>query len=204
VQWDWDENNDDDPSNDISTINQEDFDISSFCTRRSHAFAAARYLLSIRRRVDHVIEFKTTPNGMSVAPGDLIRVTTEASPYENFRNGVVSADGTIRTPTPMPDGVHRTFVYRGQEGEEVEEVQMEVKDGKVTDSNLFGSLFNTPAATRRLGMYQVESVGIEEDGCVMITGSHHPIFEDGRSKIVYDVYHPEDFRVVQDGGVGNP
>ena len=200
VQWDWDENNDDDPSNNITTVNQEDFDMSSFCTRRSHAFAAARYMLSIRRRVDHIIEFKTTPAGTGVAPGDFIRVTTQASPYENFRNGVVSADGTIRTPTPMPDGVHRTFVYRGREGEEVKEVQMEVKDGKVTDSSLFGSLFNTPAVTRRLGVYQVESVGIEEDGCVMITGSHHPVFEDLSSKIVYDVYHPEEFRVVEEGG----
>lgn len=200
VQWDWDENNDLDPSNNITTVNQEDFDISSFCTRRSHAFAAARYMLSIRRRVDHIVEFKTTPTGMSVAPGDFIRVTTEASPYENFRNGVISADGTIRTPTPMPDGIHRTFVYRGREGEEVEEVQMEVKDGKATDFDLFGSLFNTPAVARRLGVYQVESVGIEEDGCVMITGSHHPVFEDLSSKIVYDVYHPEEFRVVEEGG----
>ena len=32
VQWDWDENNDNDLSNNITTINQEDFDISSFCT----------------------------------------------------------------------------------------------------------------------------------------------------------------------------
>ena len=75
VQWDWDENNDNDPSNNVTTVNQEDFDISSFCTRRSHAFAAARYLLSVRRRVDHVVEFKTNPTGLNLSPGDLFALT---------------------------------------------------------------------------------------------------------------------------------
>ena len=98
VQWDWDENNDNDPSNNITTVNQEDFDISSFCTRRSHAFAAARYLLSIRRRVDHIIEFKTTPSGLNLAPGNLIRVQSEASPYDTTRNGVIDETGLIKTP----------------------------------------------------------------------------------------------------------
>ena len=76
---------------------------------------------------------------------------------------------------------------------------MEVKNGKVTDPSLFGVLFNTPAIARRLGTYQVESVGIEEDGCVMITGSHHPVFEDLSSKIVSDVFSPDRFRVVEEG-----
>lgn len=199
VQWDWDENSDDDPNNNITTINQEDFDMSSFCTRRSHAFAAARYMLSVRRRVDHVVEFKTTPEGVGVAPGDFIRIDSNGSPYEEFRNGVVLDDGTIRSPSPMPDGIHRVFVYLGGESDEVKEMEMEVKDGKVLDPGLFGALFNAPGIAKRFGMYQVESVGIEEDGCVKITGSHHPVFADLSSKIVYDVMHPERFRVVEEG-----
>ena len=67
------------------------------------------------------------------------------------------------------------------------------------DPGLFGALFNAPGIAKRFGMYQVESVGIEEDGCVKITGSHHPVFADLRSKIVYDVLHPERFRVVEEG-----
>ena len=78
-------------------------------------------------------------------------------------------------------------------------MEMEVKDGKVLDPGLFGALFNAPGIAKRFGMYQVESVGIEEDGCVKITGSHHPVFADLSSKIVYDVMHPERFRVVEEG-----
>ena len=99
----------------------------------------------------------------------------------------------------MPDGIHRVFVYLGGESDEVKEMEMEVKEGKVLDAGLFGALFNAPGIARRLGMYQVESVGIEEDGCVKITGSHHPVYEDLSSKIVYDVMHPEQFRVVEEG-----
>ena len=77
VQWDWDENNDNDLSNNVTTVNQEDFDISSFCTRRSHAFAAARYLLSLRSTVDHVVEFKTNPTGLNLSPGDFIRIDSK-------------------------------------------------------------------------------------------------------------------------------
>ena len=200
VQWKWDQNDDTDLSNNITTVNQEDFDMSSFCTRRSHAFAAARYMLSIRRRVDHIIEFKTTPEGAKVAPGDFIRVQTTSSPYEQSRNGVVLADGTIHSPSPMPDGTYRSFVYQGGEEDQVQEVQLEVKDGKAVDPTVYGSLFNSPSVARRFGFYQIESIGIEEDGCVMITASHHPVFADFSSKIVYDVLHPEEFRVVEEGG----
>ena len=197
VQWDWDENNDDDPSNNITTVNQEDFDISSFCSRRSHAFAVARYMLSIRRRVDHVIEFLTTPNGLSVAPGDFIRVESQASPYEVYRNGAVEADGKIRTPTPLADGTHKAYVYK-EGSETVDEMELEVKDGYALNPELYGSLFNVPGIARRLGVYQVESVGLEEDGSVKVTGSHHPVFDDLSSKIVSDVLNTDRFVVVEE------
>ena len=197
VQWNWDENNDDDPSNNITTVNQEDFDLSTFCTRRSHAYAVARYMLSIRRRVDHMIEFKTNPTGLSLAPGDFIRVETEASPYEEFRNGMIDENGYIRTPTPLDDGEHTAYVYK-TDGGDIEEVTLSVKDSRVDDPELYNSLFNVPGIARRLGCYQVETVGIEEDGTVMITGSHHPVTVEMKSKIVQDVLNPNSFVVVEE------
>lgn len=202
VQWRWDENEDSDTTNNITTVNQEDFDLSEFCTRRSHAFAAARYMLSIRRRVDHVVEFKTTPEGLSLAPGDFIRLETLMAPYENFQNGVVRSDGKVISAVPVEDGIHSVYVFRaGSEDVVLEDV--EFINNRVTDETLFGSLFNVPSISRRLGVYAVESIGIEEDGLVKITGSHHPVFEDLSSKIVYDVLHPtEQFRIVEEGAPG--
>ena len=39
----------------------EEIDLSSFCTSRDHALMVARFLLSIRRRIDHSVQFKTDP-----------------------------------------------------------------------------------------------------------------------------------------------
>lgn len=197
VQWKWDENNDNDPSNNITTVNQEDFDISAFCTRRSHALAAARYMLSLRRRVDHIVEFKTNPTGLDLAPGDFIRVESKASPYEEFRNGMIGEDGKIRTPTPLLDGEHKAYVFKSG-ADEVEEVILDVKDNSVDDPALFNSLFNVPGIARRVGCYQIESIGLEEDGSVMITASHHPVTVEFKSKIVADVLNPDNFVVVEE------
>jgi len=195
VRWKWDENFDGDPNNDVTTVNQEDYDISEFCTRRSHAYVAARYMLSARRRVDHTIEFLTTPTGLSLAPGDFIRVESQMSPYENFQNGVVRADGSIVSAMQLADGTHKAYVHRPG-SEDVELIDITVKNNRVTDPSLGGSLFNVPNIARRLGVYQVETIGIEDDGLVKITGSHHPVFEDMRSKIVYDIMHPDEQFVI--------
>ena len=205
VEWKWDENEDDDLTNNITTVNQEDYDLSAFCTKRSHAYAAARYMLSIRKRVDHVVEFKTTPSGLSLAPGDFIRIDTEMAPYENFQNGIIRSDLSVFAAVPIPDGMNRMYVYRpGSESVDLESV--EVRDGKATDPGLANALFNKPSArrnvpgiARRLMVYQVETIGIEEDGLVKITGSHHPVFDDLSSKVVHDVMEPDKFKIVEEG-----
>lgn len=198
VQWRWDENEDSDPGNNITTINQEEFNLSEFCTRRSHAFAVARYLLSIRRRVDHVVEFKTNPEGLNLAPGDFIRLDTKMAPYENFQNGVITDDGAVISPSPVKNGKQMAYVFR-QSTEEVVLEEVEFLNNRVTDQTLFGALFNVPNVARRLGVYAVESIGIEEDGLVKITASHHPVFDDLSSKIVYDVLNPtQQFTVVEE------
>ena len=58
----------------------ESFDMTDYCCSEEHADKAARYLLSLRRRVTHTISFKTTPKGMNLAPGQYIKVVTQASP----------------------------------------------------------------------------------------------------------------------------
>ena len=110
---------------------------------------------------------------------------------------MIDDTGLIKTPTPLPDGEHRSFVYK-RGADDIEEVMITVKDNRVDDPSLFGSLFNTPNAGRRFGFYQVETLGIEEDGAVMITASHHPVTVDLKSKIVNDVLTEDNFVIVEE------
>jgi len=181
------------------SINQEDYDMSAFCTRRSHAMVAARYLLSMRRRVDHTISFQTLPAGLSLSPGDYIRFDSAASPYTALANGVVKADGSILSASPPPDGSHFAYVYR-QGSTEVTEETIEIADGQVADPDLVGALFNVPKAanptTPRHGVYLVEEISLTEEGLVDITASHFPVDAAGASTIVADVLDRSRFKEV--------
>jgi hypothetical protein len=44
-------------------------------TSDDHALKVARYFLALRKYVTHSITFQTLPWGLSLAPGDLIRVS---------------------------------------------------------------------------------------------------------------------------------
>lgn len=178
---------------------QETIDAQQFITRRGHAFLAARYLLSVRRRVDHVITFKTAPTGLSLAPGSYIRVDSQISPYESSRNIVINKELELVTPTPLDDGTYSAHIYR-QGTDEVITEDIEVKNNKVVDTTLRYALMNIPSIARRWGVYQVDQVTLEEDGLVEIKASHFPVFNDMRSKIVDDILFAnryEKFEVVE-------
>jgi len=175
---------------------QEVFDMTNFCTRRSHAFAAARYLLSIRRRVDHVVRFKTTPSNLGLAPGNYIRVETAVSPYDALYTGAIRQDLSLLSAASLADGVYTAHIYRpGSEAVVTEEITIE--NQRVTDATLANALVNITRIARRFGVYLVEEVGLAEDGLVDVTASHFPVFEDQTSKIVNDLLSPEIFEVLE-------
>ena len=175
---------------------QEVFDMSNYCTRRSHAFVAARYLLSIRKRVDHIVRFQTTPNGLDLAPGDYIRIETAAAPYNSLYNGVVQEDGSIVTPIALDNGSYAAYIYRQGSSEVVEET-INVTNNIVSDATLANSLINIPSIARRFGVYVVEELSLDEDGLVNITASHFPVFPDQTSKIVDDVLTTSNFALIE-------
>ena len=51
---------------------------------------AARYLLASRRRVDHTVEFSTSPFGIAFVSGDYIKVETISSPLETRISGRIN------------------------------------------------------------------------------------------------------------------
>ena len=165
---------------------QEQIDMSMFCTSRHHATMVARYLLSLRRRIDHMVTFKTTPFGINLAPGNFIRLVTASTPYSSTRNGVVDpATGAVLAVTPLPDGAHKVMAYKPG-SEAVEEVTMTVTNGIVADPALQGAVFSSLVPQVTQNVYRVESLELDEDGMVSVMASHYPT-ENGRSVIADDV-----------------
>jgi hypothetical protein len=165
---------------------QEVFDLTQFCTSREHAMKVARMMLSVRRRVDHAISFKTTPFGINLAPGNYIKVVTESAPYSAVRNGVVSPDdGHVISVSPLKDGDHRVMAYRPG-ADAVEEITIAIKDGVITDRMLWGTVFTALVPKQDMNVYQVERLELDDDGVVSVTASHFPV-ENGRSVIADDV-----------------
>jgi hypothetical protein len=172
---------------------QEDHDVTAFCTSTRHAELIARYLLSTRRRIDHTIEFQTSPFGMALAPGDYIKVETTSSPLEININARV--DGDLKVIGSVQDGTYEAIIYR-QASDSVKREQITVVNGRVEDKTLAFSLFAIPLAQRRLGVYMVEELSLGDNGMVDVKASHHPVDVGGRSKIVLDLLSTDSFSLV--------
>jgi hypothetical protein len=179
-----------------TTERQENFDMSLFCTMRDQAFMAARYLMSVRRRVSHIVKFQTTPEGLGVTPGGYIKLYTEAAPTSSYGNGVVLSDGTVQCLTELKDGTYPISVWH-RDIEQAEDATLVIDGGRTTDTTLFNSLFTVKSTSTTETVYQVEEVGLTEDGLVEVTASHHPLTSTGGSLIVADVFDESRFTIVE-------
>lgn len=180
-----------------SKAKTETFDLSRFCTYREQALLTARYLLSVRRRITHTITFKTTPEGLILAPGQYIRVIMKAGPRVDYRNGVIDAAGNVTCLAGELDGTYSIFAYRSGDSD-VRDTTLTVSGGITTDSSLFGSLFTiqtSDAAGPGQSVYQVDQLTMDEGGLVEIQATQHPCDSSLHSLIVQDVLDPALFIV---------
>jgi hypothetical protein len=171
----------------------ETFDMTQYCTSREHAFMVAKYFLSLRRRVTHTINFKTTPYGLSLAPGDYIRVITQANVYNAANNGVVSATGEITSVTPLADGRYRVFYWNANFDEPRTE-EMTVASGKVVEPKFYSSVFTVEDANVSSNTYMIEQLTIGEDGLVDIAAAHFPTTNTFNSTLALDLLNDSLFR----------
>ena len=155
----------------------ESFDMTQFCTSQDHAFLVAKYFLSLRRRVTHTVKFRTSPFGLSLAPGDYIRVVTEASPYQPANNGTIAADGTIVSARELADGTYR-IVHYGVDSDDVALSTMTVADGKAVETDLYDQLFSVVSFTTSANVYMVEQLTLGEDGMVDVVATEFPARSD--------------------------
>lgn len=177
-----------------TVLSEEVIDLTDFCTSREQALLTARFLLSIRRRVDHTISFKTVPDGIAVGPGSYIRVVTEASSYSAANNGVVTDAGTLMTVSDLANGTYDAIVYKQATGE-ITEQAITITGGSVTDAALYGSIFTLLEPEVSQGVYQIEQLTLEDDGLVEIAAVHVPTDQDMASIVAKDVMNPGLFRV---------
>jgi hypothetical protein len=145
-------------------------------TSQEHAEIAAKYFLSVRRNITHTVSFKTTPYGLSLAPGDYIRVVTEANIYDpTTNNGTILNDGpngTIISVEPLADGTYDVYLWERRTSD-VEETILVVQNG--TAFNRSGAIFALRNNTTAEQAYVVESLQLDEDGLVQIVASHFPV-----------------------------
>jgi len=172
----------------------ETFDMTQYCTSRDHALLAAKYILSIRKRVTHSVRFKTTPQGLSLAPGSYIRVVTQASPYSGVNNGVVSETGVITSATPLANGSYSVLYYKPPSEAPVSGT-LTVSNGATTQSALYGSVFTIVNASTATNTYIVEQLTLDGEGLVEIVASHFPTDSSYRSVIASDLVSTSAFVV---------
>jgi len=168
------------------TYPMESFDMTGFCCSEEHAVKVAKFFLSLRRRVTHTVSFKTSPHGLSLAPGDYIKVLTQASPYQAANNGVIEADGSVIAAQPLADGAYPIYWY-DRSTDSTPEGLMTVADGKVAEAHLLDTLFTLKYAGESATVYQVEQLSIEEDGLVEVVAAEFPVTSDLVSQVALDV-----------------
>ena len=164
----------------------ESFDMTDYCCSEDHAIIAAKYLLSLRRRVTHTVTFKTTPEGLNLAPGQYIKVITQASPYQAANNGVIEADGTLVMSREISDNTYPIYYYNANLTEVVEG-SMTVVDGKVLESDLYDTIITLRYPGTSAEIYQVQQLTLEEDGLVQVVAVEHPTDQSGVSEIARDL-----------------
>ena len=172
----------------------ETFDLTAFCTSQSHARLFGKFALAVRDKVTHTVKFKTTPYGLNLAPGNYIKVTTEASPYTTANNGTVANDGTITSVRTMASGTYRVAYYQTGSETDVITDNMIVSSGKVTQVDKFkNSFFSVVASTDSSTIYKVQELTLEDDCSVSISAVEFPCDSNTKSDIASIVTEDDDF-----------
>jgi len=163
---------------------EEFIDLTTFCTSSKHAKRIAEYKLLLRKHSEHNIQFKTTPSSaLSIAPGDYIKVISNASHTTRFNNGSVDQFGGVTSTTALADGTYTVFFWRPGLTE-VQEGQLQVAGSKTGDEVFFSSIFTIKMQNQQKRIYRVTSLTIDDDGFVDIGGSYQKVDQAGRLAIL--------------------
>lgn len=164
----------------------ETFDLTQYCTSRDHAILVGRFLLSVRRRITHTATLKTTPQGLSLSPGDYIRVITTASPYSSANNGVITETGTVVSALPLSNASYPVTYYKTG-SDTVQNGTITVSNGTVANSTFWGSVFTVTSPSTSSNVYLVEQLSLDAEGMVEIVASEFPCTTSLVSQVALDL-----------------
>jgi hypothetical protein len=165
----------------------ESVDLSNFCTNENHAIDVAKFQLRMRRLRDHTIKFRTTYDGIEgistgVGPGDYIRAALDTTVFDQFNNGVVLANGTIVSTTPLANGTYNVISWSGT-GNVNDAATLTVSNGQGTPT---GIIFTVKQVSTQTKTYQISKITPTENGTYDIEAVHMPTGSDGKLLAVAD------------------
>jgi predicted phage tail protein len=141
----------------------------------------------MRRLRDHTIKFRTTYDGIEgistgVGPGDYIRAALDTTVFDQFNNGVVLANGTIVSTTPLANGTYNVISWSGT-GNVNDAATLTVSNGQGTPT---GIIFTVKQVSTQTKTYQISSITPTENGTYDIEAVHMPTGSDGKLLAVAD------------------
>lgn len=147
-------------------------DLTAFATSEVHAVDVGKMTCRLARLVTHSVSFKTTPEEAIVSLGKTFLVAQEVAQYNLPPNGIIEADGTIRSWPPLANGTYSIYAWRGKTNT-IETISITVLNGKTTPlaSTAVFALVN-PAAPPV--PYKTKSITFDEDGNIDIEGDYWP------------------------------
>jgi hypothetical protein len=163
-----------------ATDSVESIDLSDYVTSREHAIDAAKFIIRMRRIPTHAISFRTTHEGAlaKLGPSDYIRVAMDETQYDQFNNGVVTADGALVSTKPLTDGTYNVIAWNGTEGTPPADAILTVSGGG-TVATPVGVVFTVKLPSTQVRTYQIERITPDEEGTFNIEAVHMPTSASG-------------------------
>jgi hypothetical protein len=175
-----------DSGTNLEQLPEEVFDFSNWCVSSSHVMLFAAIALSTRKLVDHAVKFQTSPTSvLGLAPGDYIRLISEATHTSRFDNGLITQEGEVVSREPL-SGSKQIYYWEPGSTNGVRETTIQITNGKVANGPT-DVLFTIKTSSTTDRIYKVESMTYGEEGFVEVTGTHVPLTSDNKLAILHKV-----------------
>ena len=163
----------------------ETYDLSGFCTTREAAEKYAKYILKVRKEVDHGLSLKTAPQYVAnLQPGDYFRLVSEATHTARYDNGVITKDGDVISKDVITGSKEIYWWEPGTVGVKEATVNFDEKPTLPTEDSTKGVLFTLKSSITANRVYKLETIAYAEDGLIEVSGSHAPLTETGSLAIL--------------------
>jgi len=178
---------------------RQTFNLSDFVTSRVQALHYGMLLCQQRRLSRRAVEFQTFPTESPIEPGSYIYVQTDQNQWDDFRSGIIEADGRLNTPLAEDpiNGSYTALLYSGSPNEGIVKLSVSVTNSQSASLAPYeGWLFVLGNVVTAKRVFRVTEVTMEEEGEITVKAIEHPCEEEGgqtKSRIVR--FEPSLYRI---------